>query len=52
MEVLKPQNRSADEIIRYLLDTKKQMLKERNFYFCPLNILCMNFKSLKRNLMS
>lgn len=32
MEVLKPQNRSADEIIRYLLDTKKQMLKESDFF--------------------
>jgi predicted CopG family antitoxin len=28
MEVLKPKNRSADEIIRYLLDTKKQTIEE------------------------
>lgn len=28
MEILKPQNRSADEIIRYLLDTKKQAIEE------------------------
>ena len=28
MEVLKPQNRSTDEIIRYLLETKKQMVEE------------------------
>lgn len=28
MEVLKPQNRSTDEIIRYLLDTKKQIVEE------------------------
>ncbi|MBC7643174.1 MAG: hypothetical protein H7174_12715 [Flavobacterium sp.] len=32
MEVLKPQNRSADEIIRYLLDTKKQILKESDSF--------------------
>jgi hypothetical protein len=32
MEVLKPQNRSADEIIRYLLDTKKQILEESNSF--------------------
>lgn len=28
MEVLKPQNRSADEIIRYLLEIKKQTIEE------------------------
>ncbi len=28
MEVLKPQNRSSDEIIRYLLDVKKQGIEE------------------------
>lgn len=28
MEVLKPQNRSTDEIIRYLLETKKQIVEE------------------------
>jgi predicted CopG family antitoxin len=28
MEVLKPQNRSTDEIIRYLLDIKKQGIEQ------------------------
>ncbi|WP_165698014.1 hypothetical protein [Flavobacterium nackdongense] len=28
MEVLKPQNRSTDEIIRYLLEIKKQIVEE------------------------
>jgi hypothetical protein len=28
MEVLKPRNRSTDEIIRYLLDVKKQGIEE------------------------
>lgn len=28
MTVLKPQNRSADEIIRYLLDSKKQTIAD------------------------
>lgn len=28
MEVLRPQNRSTDEIIRYLLETKKQITEE------------------------
>ena len=32
MEVLKPQNRSTDEIIRYLLDIKKQILKESDSF--------------------
>ncbi len=32
MEVLKPQNRSTEEIIRYLLDTKKQILKESDSF--------------------
>lgn len=32
MEVLKPQNRTADEIIRYLLDTKKQAIEESNAF--------------------
>ena len=32
MEILKPQNRSTDEIIRYLLDTKKQILAESDVF--------------------
>ncbi|WP_185963918.1 hypothetical protein [Flavobacterium restrictum] len=32
MEVLKPQNRSADEIIRYLLDIKKQTIEESDAF--------------------
>ncbi|MBC7845927.1 MAG: hypothetical protein H7Y10_05505 [Flavobacterium sp.] len=28
MEVLKPQNRSTDEIIRYLFDVRKQTIEE------------------------
>ncbi len=45
MEVLKPQNRSTDEVIRYLLDTKKQILEE-NKCFSKTN----EFQTIKKKL--
>lgn len=50
MEVLKPQNRNADEIIRYLLDTKKQILTESNsFAITPeFQLVRKKFKELNK----
>ncbi len=45
MEVLKPQNRSNDQIIRYLLETKKQVAEESKSF-----VKSEKFQSIRKKL--